>query len=316
MTGTGLFSTRTTLYGEKLWEILLIPLRMFFQGKDNSDQFFDGRLSPILILTLPLAFIQKDSRRDNLFFLFFSFFLVLVALFRAVPRVRYIAPVIPFLSILSVMGMKELVDRCKTIKRPFRNPVLVGLFVCATMLMVPNALYLTAYFKSIHPIPFLLNRETREDFLTRHMASFPAIHFINKNLPRDAKVFLVFLGRRGYYFKRDYVHESGYGMKTLRQLVSASNDERAFVSHVRSLKCTHMLIRIDLFNKFLHDNYEDEAIARFLTFSKRFWTPVFEANGYAVFDVINFEATRLTFPQKHDKQGNKILQPNEIANDI
>ncbi len=302
--GAGVFHTRTALYGEQLWEILLIPLRMFFQGQDNSDQFFDGKLNPILILTVPLAFIRKDDRRDNLLFLFFSLFLVVVALFHAVPRVRYIAPVIPFLTILSIMGIKELVDKCENLKHPFRNPALVAVFAYVILFVFPNGLYLADLFKSIRPIPFVLNHETREDFLTRHIPSYPAMQFVNKNLPGDAKVFLVFLGRRGYYLDKAYVHESGYGMKTLRRLVRASKSEEAFVSHMRSLQCTHMLIRMDLFNKFLQDNYQDEERARFSALTQRLWRPVFEANGYAVLDVGDLRPTELTFFQKHDKQKN------------
>jgi hypothetical protein len=313
--GSGLFNTRATLYGEKLWEILLIPLRMFFQGQDNSDQYFDGKLNPILILTVPLAVFRKDHRKDSLFFLFFSLFLIFVALFRAVPRVRYIAPVIPFLTILSVVGMKELLDRSKNIKDPFRNLVLAGFFVFTTVCIGTNGLYLAAHFKTVRPMPYLLNQETKADFLKRHMASFPAIHYINNNLPSDSKVFLVFLGRRGYYLDRAYVHETGFGMKTLRRLVSASHDERAFVSRVRSLNCTHMLIRIDLLNKFLHDNYEDEDIARFSAFSKRFWKQVFRANGYEVFDIRQSAPAHLAFPPKHDER-TRSTQPDRIVNDI
>jgi len=59
----GMFKMRELLYGENIWEILLIPIRFFFQGQDNSMRYFEGVLNPILILTVPFAFMNRKANR-------------------------------------------------------------------------------------------------------------------------------------------------------------------------------------------------------------------------------------------------------------
>ena len=60
----------------------------------------------------------------------------------------------------------------------------------------------------------MLGKETREDFLKRHLLHYDAVEYINENLPENAKIFTMFLGRRGYYLDRDYKNESSFGMST------------------------------------------------------------------------------------------------------
>jgi len=50
------FQIRRDLYGESGLEIALIPLRVFFQGKDNDPRYFDGRANPFLLLLPIFAF--------------------------------------------------------------------------------------------------------------------------------------------------------------------------------------------------------------------------------------------------------------------
>ena len=66
------FKIREAMYGESFWETLLIPIRMFFQGKDTSYQYFQGSLNPILIIFLPFAFLYKGYGKDKFFFISFT----------------------------------------------------------------------------------------------------------------------------------------------------------------------------------------------------------------------------------------------------
>ena len=72
-THTGFFKMREFLYGENFWETLLIPVRIFFQGQDNSARYFDGVLNPLLLIAPPFALMNKSFYRDK-FFLFLSQF--------------------------------------------------------------------------------------------------------------------------------------------------------------------------------------------------------------------------------------------------
>jgi len=112
--GLGIFVKRELLYGENLGQILSLPLRIFFSGQDDNPQFFDGVLTPILILFLPWAFKGKwreDKKLLGSFAVLFLFYaLLLVDL-----RVRYVLPIVPALVVLAVYGVFNVYIR---IKRP------------------------------------------------------------------------------------------------------------------------------------------------------------------------------------------------------
>ena len=71
---SNIFQRREIMFGESFLETLLIPIRMFFQGKDASTQYFDGVLNPILIIMVPFAFLNRKLNRDKVFFLLFPVF--------------------------------------------------------------------------------------------------------------------------------------------------------------------------------------------------------------------------------------------------
>ncbi len=49
-------SYRKIVYNESWWEICLVPLRIFFQGKDDEPRYFDGKLNPLLFILPFFAF--------------------------------------------------------------------------------------------------------------------------------------------------------------------------------------------------------------------------------------------------------------------
>ena len=141
----------------------------------------------------------------------------------------------------------------------------------------------------INPIPHVLGKETREAFLKRNLLHYTAVKFINENLPENAIVLTMFLGRRGYYLNRDYKNEPSFGMSTIRHMINSSIDEEKFVDYIRSMNVTHILMRANLVNNFLEDNFSQKEIKRFLKLVKKYWKKVFENNGYIVWDIKNIQ---------------------------
>lgn len=270
------------MFGEGFWETILLPVRIFFQGKDGFPQYFDGVLNPILIIMLPFAFMSRELNRDKIFFLLFSSFFLFMAYFLTVVRVRYILPVIPFLAILSVIGIKNLVDWAGKKSGAICHTVLIGISTVTIILIAFNVLYLKDYFNTVGPVKYILGQETRDEFLTRHISCYPAMQYVNKNLPDDSRIFLIFLGGRGYYLDRPYYHEASFGMNAINGMVSASRGKKDFQAYLRALDCTHILMRIDLFDKYLHDNFPEKIIVRLLSRVREHWDPIYESNGYVI----------------------------------
>lgn len=282
---SSIFQRRELMFGEGFWETLFIPIRIFLQGKDSSPQYFDGVLNPILIVMLPFAFLKSDYSRDKTFFLLFSAFFLLMACFLTIIRIRYILPIIPFMAILSVMGIRNLVEWADRLSRPTGHIGIIVISSITVILIAFNFLYLKDYFYTIKPARYVFHQETRDEFLTRNIGSYPAVKYINENLSDDSRIFFIFLGRRGYYLDRPYYYDSSFGMKTINGMVKASKDRHEFQEYLQSLECTHILMRTRLFNKYLHDNFSEEAIARFMGLAKEYWRPFYVSSGYAVMKV-------------------------------
>jgi hypothetical protein len=137
----------------------------------------------------------------------------------------------------------------------------------------------------IKPFAYALGHETRESFLKRHLLHYDVVEYINQNLSDDAKVFTMFLGRRGYYLNRTYKNEPSFGINTISHMVNSSTHEKKFTKYVRSMNVTHILMRTELVDNYLKDNFSQEEIKRFLNLAKKCWKLVYEANGYTVWDI-------------------------------
>ncbi|NLA74057.1 MAG: hypothetical protein GX846_01025, partial [Deltaproteobacteria bacterium] len=207
---SGHLTYRSIVYGESGLEISLLPIRLFFQGKDDNPRLFDGRLNPFLLIFSIFAFFPKTgisaaARRENMIMLCFSFLFILIAMFATGMRIRYISPVIPPLTVLSIIGIKNLFESIKDVPAGWRsrgNAALILLFVISLGL---NFIYMTGLFKDVRPVSYIMGSVTRDEYISRYVPEYPALQFTNKNLPHDSKILFVYLGRRGYYCDRDYV---------------------------------------------------------------------------------------------------------------
>lgn len=291
-THPGFFQMREILYGENFWETLLIPFRIFFEGQDNSSRYFDGVLNPVFIILSPFAFMNKSFHRDKLFFIFFTIFFILTVFFLEQKAftinqiVRYIIPALPFLTILTVMGLINIWNWSANFSFSTRSILTTILFAMFFVIMNKNIFYIKSYYQNINPVNYLLGKESSDEFITRHNGSYPAIRYINKYTPKNAKIRLVFLAGRGYYLDRIYDEGDAYGIGDTRGLAANAGEEKSFRQYLDSLGCTHLLIRMDLFNKFLRDNYPQETIDRLLLLLDKETEIIYQANGFSIYRLI------------------------------
>jgi len=287
------FKMREAMYGETFWETLLIPIRMFFQGKDNSYQYFQGVLNPVLIIFSPFILLNKKYVKDKFIFVIFSVLFIIMAYFLTAKQVRYILPVLPFLAIIAVIGIKDLMDglgdgTSTSFLRIRLNDGSISrmvIFATVAILLLSNLFYLKNRMDIIKPFPYLFGKETKDAFLKRHLLHYDAVKYVNATLPEDAVIFTMFLGRRGYYLDKNYKNEPSFGMNTLKLMIKSSSSSEKFVKYIQSLNITHIMMRTKLVENYLKDNFSSDKIRRFMRLTKKFWKPVYECNGYAVWDI-------------------------------
>jgi len=273
--GLGIFTKRELFYGENLWQMIALPLRVFFVGRDDQPQYFDGVLNPILILFLPWSFKGKWTEEKKLLFAFaliyFSYAIFLTDL-----RIRYILPIVPSLVILLVYGIHNIYLR---IVHPS------FLFGAVIVLLALNGVYLWNHVSALSPLDYFRGRESREAYLSRMLPEYPAIQYVNQHVPSTAKVYFLFMGRRVYYCERDYFHDSGEPPSVFLQMIRGAQDEGQLRDMVQREGITHLLLRLDLFLRFFNDNLKPSQKEMLVRFQSRYLTLLFEQRGYGVYEI-------------------------------
>jgi len=193
----GLFAFRSLVYDETWWQIVLLPLRVFFQGQDGSPQYFDGRLNPFLFFLPFLAFYRtrrdheviRNEKKIMLIFvvLFFAF-----AFFSSSLRIRYISPIIPPLVILSIFGVRKTVEAMRKFNsRSARNAGLALIFFILSFALWLNAGYVLDQYKYVNPFNYLDGDLSRDEYIEQYRFEYPTMRYINKNLPAIENIFLI-----------------------------------------------------------------------------------------------------------------------------
>ncbi len=273
--GVGIFGKRALLWGESWWEIAALPIRVFFTGRDDSAQHFDGVLNPMLILFLPWAFKGKWGDEKKLMFGFVVFYF-LYALFLVDLRIRYLLPVVAPLVILLVYGVHNIYLRI------LHPSILVGGVV---ILLAFNGVYLWNYFQSVSPLGFLSGKESREGFLNRMLPDYPAVQYINQKLPSTAKIYFIFMGRRVYYCLRDYFHDPGDLAWSLVRMIQEAQSESGVKTKLEEKGLTHLLVRDELLQRFLRNNLSSEKQKLWDSFVALHLRGLFRDQRYSLYQV-------------------------------
>jgi len=200
--------------------------------------------------------------------------------------VRYILPVVPLLSILTVMGVVNIWNWSMNLSIPFRNVLATVLIVFLIIMMSKNIFYIRNYYQNISPVNYISGKESRDEFLTRHNSSYPAIKYINTHTPGNARIRLIFLAGRGYYLDRIYSEGTSYGIGDVSGLAANSYEESSFQTYLHSLGCTHLLVRTDSYLNYLQDNYSPETANQLFRQMNKATEMIYNANGYAVYRLI------------------------------
>jgi len=283
------FVQRSILYNESWWEILLIPIRIFFQGQDDSVKYFDGKLNPLLFFLPFFAFLPRKENRDTKIMTERKFLLAFAVLFltfvfvRTDMRIRYAAPIIPPLVILSVLGLKEICTFLNT-RYPATRGTLYKIItitaVCAVMSM--NAVYISDQFGYVDPIPYISGKISRDSYIGKYRPEYPVVRFINSSLPENAKILCFFLGNRIYYSDREMISDT----EPFRKMIKAAESPEKIMYSLKQKGITHFLIRYDLFKQWSGDNFESiEARTVLDDFLKNHLKLRCDKGGYGLFEL-------------------------------
>jgi 4-amino-4-deoxy-L-arabinose transferase-like glycosyltransferase len=283
----GLFTYRNIIYHESGWQIALLPLRIFLQGRDGDPQYFDGKLNPFLLFLPIFAFFGSKNdpeylKREKKIILAFAVLFFSMAFFSTVLRIRYISPIIPPLVLLSIFGVKNIAEMIKQFPSSVKKRI--GLILFSIILFFVfwyNVDYLTKQFEFVRPLSYIARSVSRDEYIENYRPEYPVIKYINHNLKSDAKVYFVFLGNRGYYCDRDYI----FGVELFSSLIRRANNSREISEGFQKSGITHLLIYNHLFEKWINDNFSAERLLLTQTFFKKHLELLYFKNGFGVLEL-------------------------------
>jgi hypothetical protein len=290
--GLGHFALRKKVFNETFLELITTPVRIFFQGRDNNPKYFDGQLNPYLFLLPFLAFIglkrlSKRQKRENFALLSFSVLFLLYTFFQIDMRIRYIAPIIPLLVMLSVIGLSQTDTWIRHKWTGARRRVGFGLVAVAVVgLLALNAHYFVTQFRYVNPIRYLSGQIGRDDYIKKYRGEYPAIQFVNRELPPTTRLLALYLGNRIYYSDREMVCDDAF----FKKAIAAASSVDTLVDILRARDFSHLFIRSDFFKYFIFDYLNNEKRRVFNRFLKTRTKWLFSEGVYHVYEITDVQA--------------------------
>ena len=270
------FLVRKKLYNESVWEIALIPLRVFFQGEDDNPKHFDGRANPFLLLLPVFAFlgIRSDARQiqtEKYLMLGFSVLFLLFACAQTVIRIRYFAPIFPPLVILSIYGLNRIYQflSCQNhkIALPINKIMVYGIIL---IMLGWNAEYIMKRFNYVRSFAYLTGEIGRDDYIQTFRPEYASMQYANQHLTDQDRILGIYLGNRGYYSDIDIV----FSIQLLQNLAAKAESSSDISAALRNRGISYLLVNYELFNfwvkeytlnekRILKDFFENRTVTEF-----------------------------------------------------
>ncbi len=278
------FAIRRIIYKESWQQIALVPVRIFFEGKDGNPKYFDGKLSLFLLILpffalLNLKYDNRSVRIEKGILLSFSVLFIILAFSRTDMRIRYIAPVIPPLVMLSVLGLENLFSFLKN-SFSFFSGKRHSFSLCFLFIIVisTNTGYVAEQFRLVNPIGYLSGKVSRDEYIEKYRPEYAAIKYANFNLRADAKILCFFLGNRRYYSDREMLFDETFIIHSVknRNMISADLREKGI---------THLLIWYELFDKWVDNNFNEDGKILISKFFREDTELLFYRGGYGLFEL-------------------------------
>jgi hypothetical protein len=148
-----------------------------------------------------------------------------------------------------------------------------------------NGSYLFGYLRTTAPWNYVTGRQSRVSFLTRTVSEYPVFDYLNRQLPQQEKVYLIFVGRRAYYCERDYFHDPGELPGFLLHAVRTAQNSEEIVQSLDRIGITYMMIQSDLLSRYLTDNLTPAQALIWNDFVARELHLRYANRGYALYQI-------------------------------
>ena len=224
--------------GRRLLDYLLLPWNVVMNGQPFYNRF-DGVLSPLYLILLPLSLLFGDRRTRRLWALAAAGLLLWAI---GPQQLRFLSPVI--LLACALLG--------DSWRHPEQNAgrrwiayLPRSIFLIGTMAVAAPPL--TQELRDT--LPVVLGREGRESYLSRQIQSYDAFSLIERIVPSDQKVLLLWENRT-YYSTRQIVCDSFFESSQVVRLAERMGSAGRFLGELKAMDIDWIVVNRPLQNVF------------------------------------------------------------------
>ena len=217
--------------GHSIFNFLSLPINLTFFSEPNSLKF-DGEIGILYFLLLPT--LLGLSR--NVFPAIIVFLVLLAFWFQQTQTVLLLSPTLVFLSLLLVSGLNHIFKNHQggKLEKYFLTGILaIGILFNTSQIM-------KEWFR-VNPLSYILNKETREQFLSRQIKAYPSYDDVNKLLNKNDKVLMVYTKNLGYLMNRPFLSDTLFESHTLSEIIDKGVYAADIINRLKARGITHIL---------------------------------------------------------------------------
>jgi hypothetical protein len=262
-------------------DYLLLLWRLAFIGRFDTIRF-DGAIGPFLILFLALAaasaYLLIRRRLAGIMTKQIGFmFIVSTAFFVfGTQQTRFWLPSQMLACAFAAPAVELLVNWARN-----RRLIKKALFLILVGSLGWNMWFLGKQFLAVGYYRPVLGMEQEKDFLIRKVPGYPALEFINQNLPQRSHLLCVWTGAYGYYLNRKYYSDTFIEDVTLKGFIHASVNGKELSQRLIQAGFTHLFLHLSLLEK----NMEQSEGVIFGEFLRKETRELFCYQNYGVFEI-------------------------------
>ncbi len=270
---------RHLIYQESPIEIAFLPLRIFFEGRDDQPARFDGVLSPLLALSF-FGFLFFEKKRLFSYSFGVAFFYLALSIFLNPLRVRYLAPVFAPLIFVAARGIHAALIDGRALR------AVAGAALCAHLFIFGEYAYEKTRREQLGA--YLLGDINREDYLRDRIPEYPMVEYINQNVATDQKIYLLFTGNRFALFKPQTFSGGHYSASVLVSWIrSSQRTGQPLVQYFRDAQIDFILSDSMRAQQFVLEQLDPNERAVWTNFVNERLKFVHEERGFSLWGVVN-----------------------------
>lgn len=254
-----LYESLFQVYGRSssLFDYLLAPLYVSVSAQPELPSDYDGVLGVAYLLGTPIVLWASRRRLLDVELRLAS--LVSAAMFAiwllGSQQLRYLLPATPALAVAITAASAAAAAEWGASAGRLLRGLLLGVAAA-------NGLVVVAWFVELQPLRVVLGGEPRAQYLVRRLDYYPYYHIINRDLPRDARVWLINTRRDTYNLERPYFADFIFEDYTLKQWVREARDAEELRAQARAAGITHILVRHDILFDYSRSTIVDDSLPR------------------------------------------------------